>query len=27
VMNVCNEIGIWQVSFLAMVKPGDSSKQ
>jgi biopolymer transport protein ExbD len=27
VMNVCNEIGIWQVSFLAMVKPGDNSKQ
>jgi biopolymer transport protein ExbD len=27
VMNVCNEIGIWQVSFIAMVKPGDSSKQ
>jgi biopolymer transport protein ExbD len=27
VMNVCNEIGIWQVSFLAMVKPGDGSKQ
>lgn len=27
VMNVCNEIGIWQVSFLAMVKPGDSSKK
>ena len=27
VMNVCNEIGIWQVSFLAMIKPGDSSKQ
>lgn len=27
VMNVCNEIGIWQVSFLAMIKPGDSSKK
>ena len=27
VMNVCNEVGIWQVSFVAMVKPGDSSKK
>ena len=27
VMNVCNEIGIWQVSFLAMIKPGDSNKK
>jgi biopolymer transport protein ExbD len=27
VMNACNEVGIWQVSFVAMVKPGDSSKK
>ncbi len=25
VMNVCNEAGVWRVSFLAMVQPGDSA--
>ena len=27
VMNICNEVGIWQVSFLAMKVPGDSKKK
>jgi len=26
VMNICASVGIWQVSFLAMVTPGDSAK-
>ncbi len=25
VMNACNEAGVWRVSFLAMVQPGDSA--
>lgn len=27
VMNLCNEVGIWQVSFLAMKVPGDSANK
>ena len=27
VMNVCNEVGLWKVSFLAMVKEGDTTKK
>ena len=27
VMNICNEVGIWQVSFLAMKVPGDSANK
>ena len=27
VMNICNEVGIWKVSFIAMIKPGDSNKK